>query len=52
MLYPVTEAVIMPSVEDARAKVDKCPMTTTDARMKEYSNICVLSQREASEWSI
>ena len=49
MVYPVTDAVIMPSVADARDTVDRCPRDTTDANVKEYSKSCVLSQRKASE---
>lgn len=45
MAYPVTLAVIIPSVPAARATVDMCPMVTTDARMKEYSKTCELGKR-------
>lgn len=45
-LYPVTEAVIIPSVADARARVDRCPNDITDATMNECSRSCVLSRRE------
>ena len=43
MLYPETLAVIDPSVEAARAVVDKCPIDTTDAMTREYSSRCVLA---------
>ncbi len=42
MLYPVTLAVIEPSVEAASAVVDKCPIDTTEAITSEYSSECVL----------
>ena len=44
MAYPVTLAVIIPSVPAARAAVDICPMQMTDARTKEYSKTCVLGK--------
>ena len=42
MLNPETLAVIEPSVEAARAVVDKCPIEMTEATTSEYSNKCVL----------
>jgi hypothetical protein len=39
---PVTEAVIVPSVTEARASVEICPIETTGAIDKEYSRTCVL----------
>ena len=43
MLYPETLAVIDPSVDAARAVVDRCPMDTTEAMTSEYSSRCVLT---------
>ena len=43
MLYPETLAVIDPSVDAARAVVDRGPMDTTEAMTSEYSSRCVLS---------
>ena len=43
MLYPETLAVIEPSVDAARAVVDRWPMDTTEAMTSEYSSRCVLS---------
>ena len=42
ILYPVTLAVMDPSVEAARAVVEICPIEMTDAITKEYSKTCVL----------
>lgn len=42
MLKPETLAVMEPSVDAARAVVDKCPIEMTDAITREYSNRCVL----------
>ena len=42
MLKPETLAVMEPSVEAARAVVDRCPMETTEAMTSEYSSKCVL----------
>ena len=37
ILNPETLAVIEPSVEAARAVVDKCPIEMTEATTREYS---------------
>ena len=42
MLKPDTLAVIDPSVDAARAVVDRCPRETTDAITNEYSRTWVL----------
>lgn len=42
ILYPVTLAVIEPSVDAARAAVLKCPIEMTLAITSEYSSTCVL----------
>ena len=42
MMYPVTLAVIDPSVDAANAVVEICPIETTDAITREYSNAWVL----------
>jgi hypothetical protein len=52
MLKPVTEAVIDPNVEAARAVVPRWPIATTVATTSEYSNKWVLENQQHEQFHL